>query len=244
MTRTAYTDGPSINGHMAKPANQDGKWMEPQIATSFVAADLIYTTPAQYHASFVESLMSGMGESRSIRMLRESVLTDRKAQLWVRKLAASCPEQVGLGPGWEVIKFHDKTFLMHTGMDPGVLTLGYFDPSARSGVIIFTNSSNGPHIILPVLELLNADPDFIAFLAAKGSAARPPRGLRDITMNQRRHSEKRHRSSRLLFLFICCFAATVTASVTTRCSCAGACPDAASIHERVATERCTSVVVL
>ena len=107
------------------------------------------------------------GRSRSIRMLRESVLTDRKAQLCVGKLAASCPEQVGLGPGWEVIKFHDKTFLMHTGMDPGVFTLGYFDPSARSGVIIFTNSSNGPHIILPVLKLLNADPDFIAFLAAQ-----------------------------------------------------------------------------
>ncbi len=62
---------------------------------------------------------------------------------------------------------HRKTFLMHTGMDPGVFTLGYFDPVARSGVIIFTNSSNGPHIILPHLKLLNADPDFIAYLAAQ-----------------------------------------------------------------------------
>jgi len=142
--------------------------MEPQIATSFVAADLVYTTPAQY-ASFVESLMNGIGESPSIRMLRESVLTDRKAQLCVGKLAASasCPDQVGLGPGWEVIKIHGKTFLMHTGMDPGVFTLGYFNPSARSGVIIFTNSSNGPRIILPLLKLLNADSDFIAYLAAQ-----------------------------------------------------------------------------
>lgn len=166
MTRTAYTERSWMNVHIAKPADQDGKWMEPQIATSYVAADLVYTTPSQY-ASFVESLMNGIGESPSIRRLRESVLTDRKAELCVGKLAASCPEQVGMGPGWEVIKVHGKTFLTHTGMDSGVFTLGYFDPSARSGVIIFTNSSNGPHIILPLLKLLNADPDFIAYLAAQ-----------------------------------------------------------------------------
>lgn len=166
MTRTAYTERSWMNGHVAKPSDQDGTWMEPQFATSFVAADLVYTTPAQY-ASFVEGLMNGAGESPSIRRLRESVLTDRKAELCVGKLAASCPEQVGLGPGWEVIKMHGKTFLMHTGMDPGVFTLGYFDPGARSGVIIFTNSSNGPRIVLSLLKLLNADPDFIAYLAAQ-----------------------------------------------------------------------------
>jgi len=166
MTRTAYTERPWMSGHIARPADQDGKWMEPQIATSYVAADLVYTTPTQY-ASFVQSLMNGVGESPSIRRLRESVLTDRKAELCVGKLAASCPEQVGMGPGWEVIKIHGKTFLMHTGMDPGVFTLGFFDPGARSGVIIFTNGSNGPRIILPLLRLLNADPDFIAYLAAQ-----------------------------------------------------------------------------
>jgi CubicO group peptidase (beta-lactamase class C family) len=166
MTRTSYTMRRWMSGHIAQPADQDGKWMAPQIASSYVAADLVYTTPSQY-ARFVESLMTGIGESPSIRMLRESVLTDRRAELCVGKLAASCPEQVGMGPGWEVIKIHAKTFLMHTGMDPGVFTLGYFDPSARSGVIIFTNSSNGPRIILPLLRLLNADPDFIAYLAAQ-----------------------------------------------------------------------------
>lgn len=166
MTHTAYTKRPWMNGNIAKPADEHGKWLEPQIATAYVAADLVYTTPTQY-ARFVESLMNGVGESPAIRKLRESVLTDQKAQLCVGKLAASCPEQLGMGPGWQVIKLHGKTFLMHTGGDPGVFTLGYFDPSARSGVIVFTNSSNGPHIILPLLELLHADPDFIAFLAAQ-----------------------------------------------------------------------------
>jgi CubicO group peptidase (beta-lactamase class C family) len=72
-----------------------------------------------------------------------------------------------MGPGWEVIKTHTKTFLMHTGSDPGVFTLGYFDPTARSGVVIFTNSGNGPRVILSVLKMLDADPDFIAYLAAQ-----------------------------------------------------------------------------
>jgi CubicO group peptidase (beta-lactamase class C family) len=166
MTRTTYTARPWMNGHIAKPVDQDGRWMEPQIAASYVAADLVYTTPAQY-ADFVESLMTGAGESPQIRTLRESVLTDRKAELCAGKPAAGCPDQVGMGLGWEVIMMHGRTFLMHTGMDPGAFTLGYFDPGARSGVIIFTNSSNGPRIILPLLKLLGADPDFIAYLAAQ-----------------------------------------------------------------------------
>ncbi len=166
MRHTAYTQRPWMAGHIAKPNDTDGKWLTPQIATSFVAADLVYTTPAQY-AGFIEELMNGARESLAIRKLRESVLTDRKAQVCVGKLAASCPEQVGMGPGWEVIKIRGKTFLMHTGNDPGVFTLGYFDPNARSGVVIFTNSGNGPRVILPILEILGADPDFIAYLAAQ-----------------------------------------------------------------------------
>jgi CubicO group peptidase (beta-lactamase class C family) len=166
MRRTSYTERAWMDGQIAEPNNADGTWLKPQIATSFVAADLLYTTPAQY-ASFIESLMSGSGESMAIRKLRETVLTDRRAQLCVGKLAALCPDQVGMGPGWEVIKTHGKTFLMHTGSDPGVFTLAYFDPGARSGVVIFTNSANGPRVILPILKMLKADPDFIRYLAAQ-----------------------------------------------------------------------------
>jgi CubicO group peptidase (beta-lactamase class C family) len=166
MERTAYTERPWMDGHIAQPNNPDGTWLAPQVASNFVAADLVYTTPTQY-ASFIEGLMKGTGESPAIRKLRESVLTDRKAELCVGKLAASCPDEVGMGPGWEVIRIHGKTFLTHTGSDPGVFTLGYFDPNAGSGVVIFTNSGNGPRIILPILRMLDADPDFIAYLAAQ-----------------------------------------------------------------------------
>ncbi|WP_158823868.1 serine hydrolase [Granulicella sp. S156] len=166
MTRTSYTQRPWMEGNIAQPTDKDGQWLKPQVATQFVAADLVYTNPTQY-ASFVESLMRGAGETAAIRKLRESVLTDRKADLCVGKLAKACPDEVGFGPGWEVVKTHGKTFLMHTGIDEGVFTLGYFDPGSRAGVIIFTNSSNGPRVILPILKLLDADPDFIAYLEAQ-----------------------------------------------------------------------------
>jgi CubicO group peptidase (beta-lactamase class C family) len=155
-----------MEGNIAQPTDKDGQWLKPVLATQFIAADLVYTTPTQY-ASFVESLMRGAGETAAIRKLRESVLTDRKAELCVGKLAKACPDEVGFGPGWEVVKTHGKTFLMHTGLDEGVFTLGYFDPGSRAGVIFFTNSANGPRVILPILKLLDADPDFIAYLEAQ-----------------------------------------------------------------------------
>ena len=166
MSRTAYTQRPWLEGNIAQPADKDGHWLKPQVATQFVAADLVYTTPTQY-ASFLESLMRGTGETAAIRKLRESVLTDRKAQMCVGKLAKACPDEVGFGPGWEVVKTHGKTFLMHTGLDDGVFTLAYFNPGSGSGVIFFTNSANGPRVILPILKLLNADADFIAYLEAQ-----------------------------------------------------------------------------
>ncbi len=63
-----------------------------------------------------------------------------------------------------MIKTHGKTFLTHTGIDEGVFALGFFDPGSRAGVILFTN---GPRVILPVLKMLNADPDFISYLEAQ-----------------------------------------------------------------------------
>ncbi len=166
MTHTAYTHRPWMDGNIAQPTDKDGQWLKPQIATQFVAADLVYTTPTQY-ASFVESLMYGEGETPAIRKLRDSVLTDRKAEMCVGKMAKACPDEVGFGPGWEVVKTHGKTFLMHTGIDEGVFTLGFFDLGSRSGVILFTNSTNGPRVILPILKMLNADPDFISYLEAQ-----------------------------------------------------------------------------
>lgn len=166
MTHTAYTHRPWMDSNIAQPTDREGQWLKPQFATQFVAADLVYTTPTQY-ASFVEKLMMGDGETPAIRELRESVLTNRKAEMCVGKMAKACPDEVGFGPGWEVIKTHGKTFLMHTGIDEGVFTLGFFDPGSRAGVILFTNSTNGPRVILPILKMLNADPDFISYLEAQ-----------------------------------------------------------------------------
>ncbi len=77
---------------------------------------------------------------------------------------ATCPEAVGIGLSWEVYRFGEETFLMHTGVDNGVFTFGYFNPESGGGTVIFTNSANGAQMVLPVLDLVARDPKFVAFL--------------------------------------------------------------------------------
>ena len=43
----------------------------------------------------------------------------------------------------------------------------FFEAHTRSGVILFTNSANGPRMILPILKAVGADADFIAYLEAQ-----------------------------------------------------------------------------
>lgn len=166
MKSTAYTRRAWFAERIAAPSDASGKWLEPVIADKYVAADLIYSTPSDY-ARFVISLMNGEGESREVREQRDSVQFDRRAEMCTGKKAAGCPDAAGPGLGWEVIKVGKKTFLMHTGRDTGVFTLGFFDPDARSGVVMFTNGENGAQVVLPLLRLLMADPVFIAYLESQ-----------------------------------------------------------------------------
>ena len=57
--------------------------------------------------------------------------------------------------------------LMHTGMDKGEFTLGYIDLSDRSGTVIFTNSAIGYRTVLPILDLLGKNPEFVAYLRSQ-----------------------------------------------------------------------------
>jgi len=53
---------------------------------------------------------------------------------------------------------------MHTGMDEGVFTLAYVNLAHGNGTVLFTNSANGPQIVLPLLERIGEDRAFVAFL--------------------------------------------------------------------------------
>jgi len=163
MHDSAYTRRTWFEGRIALPTDKDGAALVPQIADEFVASDDIYSTPSDY-AKFIVSLIKQEGVDGALASERQRIQTDRRAELCPPTRQAVCPDAVGMGLGWEVFQFGADTFLMHTGMDNGVFTLGYFNPRRGSGTVIFTNSANGPQVVLPILDLIGRDPQFLAFL--------------------------------------------------------------------------------
>lgn len=139
MTSTAYTKCDWFKGRIAAPTDGDGKWLVPSVADKFSAADLVYTTPSDY-SRFLIGVMNWDGLNPTIRADRFRIQVDHDFKPCKGARATGCPDEVGFGLGWEVIKVKGKTFWMHTGRDPGLFTLGFFDPDERTGTIIFTNS--------------------------------------------------------------------------------------------------------
>ena len=163
MRNTSYTRRPWFEGRIAVPSDSDGNWLSPQISDHLIASDLLYTTTDDY-AKFVVSVMHHAGLTQALAAERGRVQVSRKAETCPPAKTGTCPDEVGFGLGWEVIVIAGETFLLHTGMDEGVFTLGYINTAARSGTIIFTNSARGPQIILPILDLLGKDRAFVNFL--------------------------------------------------------------------------------
>ncbi|GAB2501317.1 serine hydrolase [Arenimonas alkanexedens] len=163
MHDSSYTRRPWFEGRIALPTDKDGAALAPQIADEFVASDDIYSTPSDY-ARFIVSVIKQEGVDDALASERQRVQTDRKAELCTPSRQAVCPDAVGMGLGWEVFQFGAETYLMHTGMDNGVFALGYFSPRAGSGTVIFTNSANGPSVVLPILDIIDRDQEFVSFL--------------------------------------------------------------------------------
>ena len=159
----AYTGRSWFEGGIALPTDAQGKALEPTIARTWVASDLLYTTPGDY-ARFMQSVMRGKGLTSALAKERSSIQVSRKAKECPAAKVQNCPDDVGFGLGWEVFKFGDVTYLMHTGKDDGVFTLGYINLSEQTATIIFTNSDNGAKVVLPILDRLGKDRVFVEYL--------------------------------------------------------------------------------
>lgn len=165
MHDTAYTERPWFEGRIAVPTDVDGKALQPVFAKTFVASDLLYSTPSDY-AKFMLSVMVNQGLSPAIATERNKIQVRHRADICPASTAEFCPKDLGFGLGWELYQYQDGPFMMHTGSDDGVFTFGYLNPEKRSGIIIFTNSANGGRIILPLLESLQIDSHFVKYLKA------------------------------------------------------------------------------
>ena len=163
MRDTAYTRRPWFSGRIAVPTTAEGKPLQPAIADTFFASDDVHATADDY-ARFLVGLMQGQGVSAAIADDRKRIQVSRKSEMCTAARRADCPRDVGFGLGWEVFAFDDETFLMHTGMDEGVFTFGYFSTRSKTATVIFTNSANGPRVVLPILDRLGKDRNFVRFL--------------------------------------------------------------------------------
>jgi CubicO group peptidase (beta-lactamase class C family) len=159
----SYTGRSWFDGRIAVPTDAQGKALEPTIARTWVASDLLYTTPSNY-AKFALAVMRGKGLTADLAKERSRIQVSRKAEECPPGKIRDCPDDLGFGLGWEVFKFGDATYLMHTGRDDGVFTLGYMNLSGQTATIIFTNSDNGARIVLPILDRLGKDRMFVDML--------------------------------------------------------------------------------
>lgn len=163
MTDTAYTRRPWFDSRIAVPTDAQGKVLEPAFARRWIASDRLYSTPSDY-AKFLLSVMHGDGVTAAVANERSRVQVSEKTEVCSSGKAQGCPDEAGFGLGWEVFKFGEETYLMHTGNDPGVFTIGYVNLFDRTGTVIFTNSANGPKIVLPILDRLRQHHAFVEFL--------------------------------------------------------------------------------
>jgi len=161
MTSSAYTKRDWFKNRIAVPRDGNGKWLVPVMVDKFSAANMVYTTPTDY-SRFLIAVMDGKGLNSTIRAERSSIQVDHDFKPCTVAWAAGCPDEVGFGFGMG--GHQEKTFWVHTWRDPGVFTIGFFDPVAPTGTVIFTNSDKGAEVVVPLLHLLGADPVFIAYL--------------------------------------------------------------------------------
>lgn len=163
MRETAYTRRPWFADRVAVPTDADGHALPPQMADHYLASDDVHSTPRDY-ARFMIGLMKRQGIDAGLAAERARIQSDRKDALCPPPRAESCAQEAGFGLGWEVFRFGERTYLMHTGMDKGTFTLGYIELSTGSGTVIFTNSSNGAQSALPILDAIGRDREFVDFL--------------------------------------------------------------------------------
>lgn len=165
MSNTAYTRMPGSAGVVASSRDMKGDWSPPFFRQQALASDDLLTTAEDY-ARFVVAVMSDQKLTSEISVERSRVQADRLTGTCATLPAELCPDQAGFALGWEVFVLHGKRYFMHTGSDDGAFAFAYFAPDNKSGVVILTNSNQGFLVILPILEQIGADRDFVDLLRA------------------------------------------------------------------------------
>ena len=132
MTDTHLIWDEKMFSRFAIPHNAKGEELEIIRNTTPSAADLLKTTVGDY-CKFMIWVMDGAGLSKALYQQMTSPLAKIKDNKY-------------MGLGWAVYPElpEDQYGLSHSGQDPGVNTIAFLLPKSKRGLLIFTNSDNGP----------------------------------------------------------------------------------------------------
>lgn len=163
MHDTAFTRQPWFAGRIASPADVKGNWQTPVFAEKPISADKVYTTAKDY-ALLLKAVLGNKGITPTIAFERDRIQVSQKEQTCSRLSKELCPDDIGSGLSWSVLKSNNTVVLMHTGHDPGVYTFAYLSPTQRSGAVILTNGENGRKLIPIIMRDLDAPEAFVKIL--------------------------------------------------------------------------------
>ena len=163
-------------GNIAKPYDIDGKFYGYYCSPygycakegSYSAAANLVITVDDY-AKFLVSSMKGEG-------LSSELLADKERMQGVQFEGEDiicegddnipCPTKLGYGLGWSMSIFDDEKLVGHRGTNWKAVSLAYYYPASRNGLVVFFNAPNQYGItgMVDVLELLDPDsPEILGY---------------------------------------------------------------------------------
>lgn len=165
MSETSYTLPLGFEGAIAAARDVNGEWSAPFFRQNGLASDDLVTTAEDY-AHFLISLMGNQGLSAPMATQRGEVQADRRIETCKDLPIDLCPQDTGFALGWELLVLNGKHYFMHTGSDDGAFAFAYWSPDDKTGTVILTNSNQGYRVVLPVLEEIGANQEYIRLLHA------------------------------------------------------------------------------
>jgi CubicO group peptidase (beta-lactamase class C family) len=140
MQNTSYVWNDEMVSHFAFSHNAKGEEMDFYKNTLPNAADMLRTTITDY-SLFMAAIIKKDGLSKEL--FEEMVSPQVKIK-----------ENKFMGLGWAVYTNlgNGEYAISHSGVDPGVNTIAFILPKSKRGLLIFTNSDNGPQIYTELVK--------------------------------------------------------------------------------------------
>jgi CubicO group peptidase (beta-lactamase class C family) len=140
MQNTSYVWNDPMVSHFAFPHNAKGEELDFYKNSIPNAADMLRTTVTDY-GLFMTAIIKEDGLSKELfgQMIRPQV---------------KMKENKFMGLGWAIYTNlgNGEYAISHSGVDPGVNTIAFILPKSKRGLLIFTNSDNGPQIYTELVK--------------------------------------------------------------------------------------------